>query len=294
MKFLSFRFFTRLSPLILLCTVCAVLPSLASQGRPLMPPRPVPGMPAPSLPPEMRVRVEEGYVTAQIQATPIQQVLTELAARTGVIFEVPAQENDPISISFFKVPLREAVERLAGSNNYVIYYAPDGNGGNKIQLVRIFSRPGKNPQPSLLYIGTGSVTKSGDDTIESPEQAIKVLAESQKVDLRQKAVDVLVAAKGEAAIQALTLAVDDPAPEVRVAAIEGLATLGVRAALPRIVKCLTDPHPAVRQRAIVAIALLGDADNLKELRPLRKDPDPSVATAAETAIKKLSTLRPEP
>ncbi len=266
-----------------------------AQGRPLRPPNQMPIPPGPPVPTSMKLRVEEGWVTAEIQNTPLQQVLEELAARSGVVFEVPVQENDPVSITFFKVTMQEAIERLAGSSNFVIYYAPDGAGGNKIQLVRVFSRPGKTMQPSLRYIGTGAITKTGDDSVDNPEQAVKVLADSsQKVDLRQKAVDVLVAAKGEAAIQALTQAVDDSAPEVRVAAIEGLATLGVRPALPRIVKCLGDANPGVRQSAIVAVALLGDAENLKELRPLRKDPDPSVATAAETAIKKLTARRPGP
>lgn len=281
---------------LLLCQSAApwLLAANPGQGRPIMPPRQVPGPPAPPIPSFMRLRVEDGWVTAEIRSEPIQQVLEELAARSGVVFEVPMQENEPVSVTFYKVTLQEAIQRLAGSSNFVIYYAPDGAGGNKIQLVRIFSSPGKTPQPSLRYIGTGAITKTGDDTVDSPEQAIKVLAESNKVDLRQKAVDVLVAAKGEAAIQALTLAMDDAAPEVRLAAIEGLATLGVRAALPRIVKSLNDPHPGVRQSAIIAVALMGDAENLKELRPLRKDPDPSVATAAETAIKRLSARRPGP
>ncbi len=289
MKFISAAF-------ILLCLVLFWAPAYSAayaepQGRPLAPPRQFPGPPVPAVPAYMKLRVEDGWVTAEIRSTPLQQVLEELAARSGIVFEVPMQDDDLVSVTFFKVTLREAVERLAGDNDSAIYYAPDGAGGNKIQFVRIFSRPGKTPQPSIRYIGTGTVTKSGDETLDTPEQAIKVLAESKKVDLRQKAIDVLVATKGEAAIQALTQAVDDPAPEVRVAAIEGLATLGVRTALPSIVKCLKDPHPGVRQSAIVAVALLGDTENLKELRPLRKDPDPSVATAAETAIKKLSARR---
>ncbi len=287
-------FFLRLTLWIELAAPVLLAMMPGPQGRPIMPPRQMPGTPPPAEPAFMRMRVEDGWVTAEIRAEPIQQVLEELAARSGIVFEVPTQENDPVSVTFYKVTLQEAVERLAGSSNFVIYYAPDGAGGNRIQLVRIFSRPGRNPQPSLRYIGTGAVTKTGEDALDSPDQAIKALAESQKVDVREKAVEVLVAAKGEAAIQALTLAVDDPAPEVRVAAIEGLATLGVRASLPAIVKCLKDAHPGVRQSAIVAIALMGDAENLKELRPLRKDPDPSVATAAETAIKKLSTRRPGP
>jgi hypothetical protein len=242
----------------------------------------------------MKLRVDEGRVTGEIQATPLQRVLEELAARTGIVFEVPSQENDPVSITFYKVTMQEAVQRLVGTNNSLVYYRRDETGADRIQKVRILAPTGKYPQPSLLYIGSGAVTKTGDDTVDTPDQALKVLTESKKVDLRQKAIEVLVAAKGDAAVQALTQAVDDTAPEVRVAAIEGLAALGARSALPQILRCLRDPHPGVRQSAIVAVALIGDSVNVKDLRPLVKDPDASVAGAADTAIKKLAARRPGP
>jgi hypothetical protein len=259
------------------------------QARPVFPPNQRPAGVA-AMPAEMKIRVEEGWVTGEIRFTPIQKVLEELAARSGIVFEVPMQDDDPVTVTFYKVTVQEAIQRLTGTSNSIIYYG-DVAGGSRIQMVRIFSRGGKTPQPSLRYIGTGAITKTDEDTVDTPEQAIKALAENKKVDLRQKAVEVLVAAKGEAAIQALTQAVNDNAPEVKVAAIEGLATLGARSAMPQILKSLGDPHPGVRQSAIVAVALLGDAENLKVLRPMRKDPDASVASAAETAIKKLSARR---
>jgi HEAT repeat protein len=147
-------------------------------------------------------------------------------------------------------------------------------------------------QASLRYIGTGAVTKTGDDTVDNPEQALRALAESKNPETRQKAVEILVAAKGVAAVQALTMAVEDEAPEVRAAAIEGLASLGERNALPKIVHHLKDPHPGVRQSSINAVALIGDAENLNDLRPLGRDKDKSVAAAADIAIKKLSMHRP--
>jgi hypothetical protein len=259
-----------------------------------MPPRVQPKPNQVLLPAVMKLRVDEGRVTGEIQATPLQQVLAELAARTGIMFEVPSQENEPISISFYKATVGEAVQRLVGANNSAVYYARDETGADRIQMVRIFTRPGKYPQPSLLYIGNGTVTKTGDDTVDSPEQALKVLAESKQVDLRQKAVEVLVAAKAEVAVQALTQAIGDPAPEVRVAAIEGLATLGARSAMPQILRSLHDPHPGVRHSAIVAVALIGDAVNVRDLMPMIKDPDASVAGAADTAIKQLASRRPGP
>jgi hypothetical protein len=245
-----------------------------------------------ALPAKLRMRVENGQVTAEIGSTPLQAVLEELAARTGVVFEVQAQDNPAVSIHLYRVPLEEAIRRLGGTNNSIFFYDAKAATPSQITLVRLFPRSGMPQQPSLRYLGTGAVTKTGDDSIDTPEQAMKALSEGANLEVRQKAVEILVAAKGDASIQALIKALGDPAPEVKVAVIEGLAGLEVRPALPEILLALKDTHPGVRQSAITAVALLGDADNIKNLKVLAKDSDLSVAAAAEMAIRKLSARRP--
>jgi len=273
--------------LLLLCVfgmLVAASVSAPQIGRPLP-------QPQPTGPVYMKIRAEGDEVTADIRNTPLQQVLAEIAARTGVVFEIQSQENPPISISLYRVGLQEGIQRIVSSENSIFYYGKDVAGQSRIEYVRVFPRANQPTQPSLLYIGTGTVTKSGDDTVDTPEQAVKVLTESQNLEVRQKAIEVLVKAKGDVAILALEAALADSAPEVRVAAIEGLVSLGVRSALPSIVLSLKDKHPGVRQSAIVAVALMGDSENVKDLKPLSRDPDASVAAAADLAIRKLSSAR---
>ncbi len=263
-------------------------------GQPRIPGQPFPGAPQPaqpSVPPFLMIRVEENRVTAQIRATPLQQVLEELAARTGIIFEIQSQEDPPVSLSLYSEDLQEAIRRIVASENSILYYGNDAAGWSRLEYVRLFPRANQPQQPSLLYIGTGAVTKSGDDTVDTPEQALKVLSESQSVEARQKAVEVLAVAKGEIPIMALLGALLDPAPEVRSAALEGLASLGAHSSMPAIIQSLRDRHPGVRNSAIMAVALLGDAENVRDLKPLTRDPDASVAAAAEVAIRRLSSVR---
>ncbi len=248
--------------------------------------------PPPSGPSFMKIRVEQDQVTAQIVSTPLPEVLDELAARTGLVFELASQNSTPVTVTFSRVSLKEAVERLTDNNNSIFYYSRDDSGQSRITFVRIFPRGNKPQQASLRYIGSGTVTRTGDDSVDTPEQAIKVLAESQNVDARQKAVELLAAVKGDAAVEAITKALGDSAPEVRVAAIEALAGTGIHAALPQILLALKDPHPGVRQSAIVAVALLGDVENIRQLQPLTRDKDESVAAAAEMGVKKLALRRP--
>jgi hypothetical protein len=277
-----------------------LLPWYAAYAQRGVPQRPIPQRnfpgaaipaPQPSGPSSMKLRVEDGVVTAEIRNTPLQTVLEEIAARTGVIFEVQTQEDPPMSLSLFRVEIKEAIQRILGDRDSMFYYGSGGEGALP-QLIRVFPRANVPLQPSLRYIGAGTVTKSGSDVIDSPDEALKVLAESKDVDARQKAIEVLIAAKSNVTFEALMVLVTDPAPEIRVAAIEGFASLNARPALPLIVRALKDNHPGVRQSAITAIALLGDAENVKDLRPLAKDPDANVAAAAEVAIRKLSMREP--
>jgi hypothetical protein len=257
-------------------------------GRNVPPPAPA------AAPAAMKIRVEEDLVTAQIASTPLPVVLNELAARSGVVFEAPSDLVAPITIALYKVPLKEAIERISDTNNSIFYYSQAANGNSRVSFVRVFSRANKSQsqQVSLRYFGSGSITKTGDDSVDTPEQAMKVLAENGDVDLRQKAIEILARGKTDAAMDAIAKALGDSAPEVRAAAIEALAGNGVRTALPQILAALKDQHPGVRQSAIVAVALIGDTENVRQLQPLTRDKDASVAAAAEMAVRKLAMRRP--
>lgn len=246
----------------------------------------------PAVPEAMTIRVDGEWVTGEIRSTPLQRVLAEIAARTGVVFEVATSWNPQVSITLFKVGTEEAVRRITASGDSIFYYARDAAGQSRVRYVRVFPRGMRGQSTSLVQIGTGAVTRRGDEVIENAEQALRALAESSNLEVRQRAVEFLVASPSEAALQALTRALSDGAVEVRVAAIEGLAGLGARGALDRIIELLKDSHPGVRQSATEAVAMLGTAANVKNLQALTRDSDPAVASAAEQAVRRLSGRRP--
>jgi hypothetical protein len=238
-----------------------------------------------SVPAVLVMRVDDDRITADIRNSPLQKVLGELAERTGIIFEVRAEDNPPVSVHLYGVSFQEAIQRIASDNNTIFFY--DKNKPTRISYVRVFPRANSVEQPSIIYLGTGAVTKSNDD-IETPDQALRVLTENAGLEVRKKAIEILSQTGSAEAIEALLKSVSDPEAEIRIAAIEGLAALGAHEALSGILKSLKDPHPGVRQSAITAVALLGDENNLNDLEPLRMDDDAGVASAAETAIQKLS------
>lgn len=270
-----------------LAAILIVCPVVRSQSRIFSqyPPGQQPGQNTATF---MKMRVEEGRVTADITDAPMQNVLRELSERTGVIFEVRSQDNPPVSIHVSHIPVQEFIQRVTSASNAIFHYG-SGADSERITMVRIYPRTAPILQPSIVYIGTGTVTKT-NNVVETPEQALKVLSDKGSIEDREQGIEVLVKTKGDPAVKALLNCIGDPAPEIRSAAIEGLAAINARVALPGIVKTLKDEHPGVRQSAISAIAILGDASNLKDLRPLSFDKDMSVAAAAEVAIRKLSAL----
>jgi len=245
-----------------------------------------PVKPEDSVPAVLTMRVDDDTITADISNSPLQKVLQELAERTGIIFEVRGEDNPRVSVHLYGVSFQEAIQRIASDSNTIFLY--DKNRPERISLVRIFPRENSVQQPSIIYLGTGAVTKSNED-IDTPEQALMVLTEEEGSEARELAIEILSQTGGDEAIDALLKSVSDADPKIRIAAIEGLAALGARETLSGILKSLKDPHPGVRQSAITAVALLGDESNLDDLDPLRVDKDPGVAAAAETAIQRLST-----
>jgi hypothetical protein len=215
----------------------------------------------------------------------LHKALRELAERTGIVFEVRGEDNPRISVHLYGVSLQEAIQRIASDNNTIFFY--DDEDPARISFVRVFPRNDSVQQPSIIYLGTGAVTKSNDD-IDTPEQALLVLSEKASPEAQIKAIEILSQAGGDEAIEALLKALSDMETGIRIAAIEGLAELDAREALTEILKSLKDPHPGVRQSAITAVALLGDETNLNDIRPFSDDGDAGVAAAAETAIQKLS------
>jgi hypothetical protein len=274
-------------------------PALPAQRRGMRPPPDMPiapftaTQPAAAAQPEnktytLKFHVDEAGLTTDIVNCPLQTALEELAERTGIIFEVRSLDNYLVSLHL-KEPLNltAAIKRIANRSNTVFVYSNDESSPQLIKMVKILTIGSALPQPSVVYLGTGVITKKNDE-IETPGQAIKILQEGKEIGLREKAIVFLVSESSEGAGEALVNCISDQAPEIRVAAIEGLAALNERNALPAIVKTLKDANSGVRQSAVTAISMLGDYTNIKDLKPLSTDKDPNVVAAAEMAVRKLS------
>ncbi len=276
---------------IAFCMILLGMPALCQTVQAQRPWNSRTQVPQPNQPPRpiiLKMHVEEDRVTADIVDCPLQKALQELADRTGIIFEVRTQDNPLVSVHLQRIPLEEAIQRIASSSNAVFLFGPDQKDSGRPMLVRIYPRTNPIQQPGLVYLGTGVITKTSK-YIDTPEQALKALEDKASVEDRERAIEFLATTKDNTAVNVLMRSINDAVPEIRIAAIDGLAAMGVNTALPAILKRLKDEHPGVRQSAVTAVASLGDSRNLKDLIPLIADRDASVAAAAELAMRKLST-----
>src|SRR5438093_10738112 len=107
LRFSVFRRAFRTLPLLLSAFPAAHEAAWAQvPRRPELVPGGVQPQPQPVLPESMTLRIEGERITAEIRNTPLQKVLAEIAARTGVIFEVSTELNPLVSISLFRVGLQ--------------------------------------------------------------------------------------------------------------------------------------------------------------------------------------------
>ena len=101
---------------VLLLPLLAFVAAARAQNPPAQPPPP---------PEVLRIRVEADRVTAEIRSSPLRHVLEELAARTGIVFEVATAWNPLISLTLYKVPLQEALRVGADQGRPLVVDEPD-------------------------------------------------------------------------------------------------------------------------------------------------------------------------
>jgi hypothetical protein len=89
------------------------------------------------------------------------------AAQLRIVF---GQTDNPlVSITLLEVSLPEAIQRIASADDLIFYHGQNSTGQSTIQLVKTYPRTEVPLQPSIRYIGSGVITKTGDDSGESPK-----------------------------------------------------------------------------------------------------------------------------
>jgi len=185
--------------------------------------------PDPATDAEKGLVFEDGRLTARLRHVPLDQVLTALTRETGMTVTGQPRDWREVTKQFDDLPLPEAVNRLVGRQNFVLWY--DGNGRPKrLELLGV-PQPAPSHDPAVAPTAAGVLTAfARHGTVNVSGELAKALGGKQQATLPQlllamRKADNLVRAQAQ---QVLLDAIErDPAllATLRSAAVDQLAKL---------------------------------------------------------------------
>ena len=199
--------------------------------------------PAAALPGQLSL--QDGKLTARLIATPLRQVMEEVSRLSGARVRWLSSQaaEKPVSVGFAALPLPEALRRILGETNFLLFYAPGGEGTTLTQIW-ISAKGTGGEQPGLTPRPTAQVNAPpppAQDSASQSEDAVEGQAELDAVP-----VDTLI----QTAVSTLD-------PSVRVEAIARLG--GYAPADPKVEDILShlaanDSNPQVQAAASEVLA----------------------------------------
>jgi len=170
----------------------------------------------------------DGKLTAQLVAAPLRQVIEEVSRRSGaqVRWLGSQAEERLVSVEFTALPLPEALGRILGETNFLLFYTPTG-GGTKLTQIWISAKGTGEGQPGLTPLPAAVEGHAALDTLPIDtllQTAVSIAEPSVRIEA--------IARLGEYAQQdpkvegvLSHLAANDTNPQVQAAASEVLAGL---------------------------------------------------------------------
>lgn len=206
----------------------------------------------------MRVDWKDGQLSVWTMETPLTEVLTEVARRTGLRIVGAEELRDSVTLGFSDVLLEDGLRRLLGGVSYVIVEPGMPHSQAYPTEVWVLGRGG---YASSAAGATGPRENTGGE-LGSDAVASEVTVD----DARGGRLQGFLA---------------DPDPAVRRFAVERLGEVGEPWARSRLVTALHDESPGVREKAVTALGEYGPeaADPVMMLLQFETHPDVRVAEA---------------
>jgi hypothetical protein len=233
------------------------------------------------------VQVADGRLSVDLDAVPLDEVLTAIADQTGAELVIRGDLGEVRPQAFRNEPLARGMRRLIGQNSMVMKFDP-------------VTAPETPPRLRRLMVYAADAIAADEAVMREARRTTRAAGSNvpgdygdiAELDLRDRlrAVRDLARAGDEGALGMLAeILARDEDPQVRRAAVANLARLGGPEASILAQDALADGDPMVRIEAVRALAR--DADAAAPLaRVLSDDPD---ATVRRVAVQILASLDSE-
>jgi len=95
------------------------------------------------------LQLQNGLLTAQVTATPLPQVLSEMSRLSGArVVWLGQPDHRQVSVTFTALPVAEAIPRVLGGNNFLLVYA---STADKARLKEIWIATRPSPTQTVIY-----------------------------------------------------------------------------------------------------------------------------------------------
>lgn len=205
------------------------------------------GTPAAAKPPEIRpvISFKDGRLTVHVQNQPLDAVLEGISRRAPVaIVRVDGVGSERVSLKIQDVPLEEALRQILVAHDTFLFYGVEKEAPASLRAVWVY--PGRK--------GRGLAPLPPEAWASAKEMLIEARTNPDAI-ARGRAVETLVARKGEQARELVLEALADRDEDVRAYALHAALGRGVPLPSESLASlALTDPSHNVRFLALEALS----------------------------------------
>ena len=236
-------------------------------------------------PAELRIEMKDGSLTMETRDAPLHEVMRGIGELAGFKTILVGDFIDPplVSVSFNKIPVREAVERLVSDNNRIILYRQAGDDTQQSTISQVW----------LLQSGDDVASDVGDaeNIALGREEDVKgyklarltrMLQQDQDATVRTRAAIALGTFQDERAVFALESALLDKDSSVRTQAIKALGRIRSEQATIALGNILLRDSADKSERIMASRALWNQDSEIAQdyLRAAANDTDAQIRTAS--------------
>ena len=273
------------------CACLVTCASLLGCGEAPDLPQPIERASAPAAHSPLAVTVENGYVTLNARDARIDDIVQEIARRSGLTVAPHAPLDERVTLDFERLPLSEALGRVLRDGSFVLSVAHKPSRAEsspevsrRLWVLSSSAGAARRVSASASVAGHAQTSLS----VEVTESARLALADSD-ANRRADAVSALGSAHDSPEAASLAhAALSDADPAVREEAAYALGEIGGEMSLRALAQALRDPQHNVKQTAIEALATIGGDQAALALAAILDDPDVALRAAAVDALGEIA------
>ncbi len=226
----------------------------------------------------LTIEWQAGRLSVSAEGVPLAQVLREVARWTGIEVEGLEGLQEPVSVRFGDLPLREALEKLLAQRDYAILGDLSLPKGKPPVLV---VGPGRRAPSAAAPRDEGTDPEGEAALDQDPEEQIaaldepldmapdesslRIAAESGQPEVRATALELLGHLGTPSAQMKVIASSHSENPEERIPALKVLTTVDSGEALPALTQALSEDDQTVKGAAIELLVGMGDPEAFRLL-----------------------------